>query len=246
MDTISLRKAAILAAFLISCGVLGTSPATASINVSPIRVHLDAGSPREVVTITNGEETPKSYQVEVVAWSQSADDREVYSPTEDVIAVPPLFTLEPGEQQLIRLGALTPPDAQTERAFRMFVTEVASPQTAGEAATGIDMRLQIGLPVFYHPVAPMTGRLEVDGSFRDSGNRFVRLRNTGNSHVKILELRHQAEGASEPVAIPTVVYVHAGQTAELPLPVPGGAAAGRLSIVTESHGTLEHDLPPAP
>lgn len=246
MNTGSRRKAAVLAAFVFSCWVAGTVPAAASINVSPVRVYLDADSPREVVTITNGEETARSYQVEVVAWSQTEDEREVYEPTADLIAVPPLFTLAPGEQQLIRVGAMTPPDAETEQAFRMFVTEVATPDSAGEAATGINMRLQIGLPVFYQPIAPATGGIAVVDSFVDTGNRMLRLRNTGNSHVKIVELRQLPADGSDPIVVPTVLYVLAGQTANLPLPVPGDVSAHTVVVVTESHGTLEYELPPAP
>ena len=133
-------KAAVFAAFLFISGVHIPS-AIASINVSPVRIELSEDHAKDVVRISNQEDVAKSYQVEIVAWSQTDERREVYSPTDELIAVPPLFTLQPGEEQVVRLGMIAEADPKVERAYRMFITEIAQPQVAESKSTGVRMRL---------------------------------------------------------------------------------------------------------
>ena len=127
MNERSKGKAAITAAFLIFSVLLATT-GYASLNISPLRVELSGDHDKDVIRITNQESSTKSYQVEVVSWSQTDEKREVYSPTEDILAVPPLFTMNPGEDQIIRVGLLTDPDSSTEQSYRLFITELAPPE----------------------------------------------------------------------------------------------------------------------
>ena len=107
-------KAAVIAAFLLFSGGFVTD-AAAQVAVSPVRVDLSEHHDKDEVRITNQESETRSFEVEIVAWSQTDERREVYSPTEDIIAVPPLFTLEPGEEQVVRVGMLTEADPSVER-----------------------------------------------------------------------------------------------------------------------------------
>lgn len=239
------RKAAICAAFLIILGMNFTS-AQASLNVSPVRVNLSDSHTKDVIQITNHEDSVKSYEVEVVAWSQTDERREVYSPTEDILAVPPLFSLNPGEEQLIRVGMLTDADANTERSYRMFITEIAPPEPEKIRSTGITMRLQIGIPVFVAPAAAATSSLEYIDFLQIEDQLFVQFRNSGNTHIKVVEVHYAAPGSADKVVTPAVAYILAGQTGYLPVKLPGGEQIGTVFIVTDNLGTLEYELPFAP
>lgn len=239
------RKAAILAAFLFIFGFNVTS-VYASLNVSPVRINLSDAHTKDVIRITNQEDSVKSYQVEIVAWSQTDERREVYTPTEEILAVPPLFTLNPGEEQLVRVGMLTDADSKTERAYRMFITELAPPDAEKPEASGITMRLQIGIPVFVAPPEAPTSGLEYIESLQVDNQLFVQFRNIGNTHIKVTEVHYLAPGSTDKVVTPAVVYVLAGKTAYLPVKLPGDDQIGTVSIVTENQGTMEYELPFAP
>ena len=236
------RKAARFAAFLIILGIQFTS-AHASLNVSPVRVNLSDSHSKDVIQITNQEDSVKSYQVEVVAWSQTDERREVYTPTEDILAVPPLFSLNPGEDQLIRVGMLTDADASTERSYRMFITELAPPEPEKIEKTGITMRLQIGIPVFVAPAAAPTATLDFIDYLQIEEQLFVQFRNSGNTHIKVTEVHYSAPGPAEKVVTPAVAYILAGKTGYLPVKLPGSDQIGTVSIVTDNLGTLEYELP---
>jgi len=236
------RKAAIFAAFLILFGT-GFTAAHASLNVSPVRVNLGGSHTKDVIQITNQEDSVKSYEVEVVAWSQTSERREVYSPTEDILAVPPLFSLEPGETQLIRVGMLTDADENTERSYRMFITEIAPPEPEKIESTGIIMRLQIGIPVFVAPAAAPTTTLNLVDYMQIEEQLFVQFRNSGNTHIKVTEVHYSAPGSAEKIITPAVTYILAGNTGYLPVKLPGSDQIGTVYIVTDNLGTLEYELP---
>lgn len=237
------RKAAVFAAFLFLFLSLATA-ASASVSVSPVRVHLGDEDSRAVVRVANHGDASQSYQVEVVSWSQNDREREVYSPTDNVLAVPPLFTLQPGEEQLVRVGMLEPADANTESAYRMFITEIASQDADEDVASGISMRVRIGVPVFVAPAAvkPAPSLQLVDLENID-GLTYPRLRNSGNVHVKVLEVRHRASNDAEWVSNQSSFYLLAGQTGLSPFALPQGHAAGSLVIRTENHGSMHYELP---
>lgn len=220
--------------------------ALASISVSPVRLDLDASHDKDVIRVTNQEDRQKSYQVEVVAWSQNADDAEVYTPTEAILAVPPLFTLQPGEEQLVRVGLMQAPDAPREQAYRVFITEIAPPNPEESAGAGITMRLQIGVPLFVAPAGISRASFDLVGTENVDGKLYARFRNSGNMHVKVSEVRYQSPGIEQEITEPAATYVHAGQSGLLAVPARDGRAVGTLTVVTDSLGTLEYDLAGTP
>ena len=239
------RKAASFAAFLISTGALAPL-ALASIDVSPVRIDLSDSHDKDVVRISNREESAKSYQVEVVAWTQTDERREVYSPTEDLLAVPPLFTLDPGEVQIVRVGMLQDADPGVERAYRMFITELAPPQMDESDTSGIRMRLQIGIPVFVAPKALPTASLDYLDSMQVEEQLFLQFQNNGNTHVKITEIQLASPRLADKVVTPVAFYVLPGQRGFLPVALPDGKPEGTVTIVTDTLGTLEYELPVTP
>lgn len=233
-------KAVHCAAFLFISGLF--SAAWAQVAISPIRVDLDDDNNKDVILVTSQAATTRSYEVEVVAWSQTDERREIYSPTEEILAVPPLFTLEPGEEQVVRIGMMSDSDPSMEKSYRMFITELAPPQEEARESTGVNMRLRLGIPVFVAPKAIPYATLDLAGSKQINQQLFMRLENSGNTHVRISEVRYLAPGAEEPEVESAAIYILAGQAGYVPVSLPGGQLAGTVAIVTDTLGTVEYDL----
>lgn len=236
-----LRKAVLGTAFLLICGAF-PAQVLAQVAISPVRIDLSDERAKDVIRLKSQADTPRSYEVEVVGWSQSEVDREIYSPTEDVIAVPPLFTLGPGEEQVLRLGMMNEADPHTEQAYRVFITELPPPNHDERQTSGVNMRLRIGVPVFVAAKEVANPELEHVGLAERDGHFYMQVRNSGNTHVRISEIRYLAPGADKPQVEATSVYFLAGMSGRIPVPVPGGGRGGRVTLVTDTLGNVEYDL----
>jgi fimbrial chaperone protein len=234
-------KAVVCTVFLFIFGGLAPQ-AEAQVSISPVRIDLGEENSKDVIRISSQSDEARSYQVEIVAWSQTAEEREVYTPTEDVLAVPPLFTIAPGEEQVVRVGMVTDPDPKTERAYRMFITELASPEQAQRESSGVNMRLRLGVPVFVAPQSPAIAALDHVGWHQADGRHFMQMRNTGNTHVRISEVRYRAPGMDEPEVEAAAIYVLAGESGYVPVPLPDGEREGSVAMVTDTLGITEYDL----
>ena len=236
-----LWKAAVLAAFLLILGGHATK-AEAQLAVSPVRVDLSDDHNKDVIHLTNQEDTTKSFQVEMVAWSQTEQRSEVYSPTDEILAVPPLFSLQPGEEQIVRVGMMTDADPSVERSYRMFITELAAPQEEEVPSTGVNMRLRLGIPIFVAPPTLPHAKLDYF-DFKHVGDQlFMHMRNRGNTHVRISEIQYLAPGTEEPEFAPVVIYILAGQTGYVPIVLPDDRREGKVTLVTDTLGNVEYEL----
>ena len=234
-------KAALCAAFLFTA-LLIPSLSAAQVSISPIRVDLDKSRTKDIIRVGNQRDSEASYEVEVVAWSQTDDRREIYTPTEDVLAVPPLFTLQPGDEQIVRVGLLTDVDGSTELAYRVFITELADPEQAESEGAAVNMRLRLGVPLFVAPTTLPHATLDYESSRLMDTNLFLRLRNSGNIHVRVSEVQYTAPGAGEADVESAAIYILAGQSAYVPVALPDGRRAGTVRLVTDTLGVVEYDL----
>lgn len=75
----------------------------ASWNVEPVRVELTSEQTTSAITISNDGDQVTSIQVQVVAWSQ-VDGKDVYTPTKELIISPPIFTINPKQEQIVRVA----------------------------------------------------------------------------------------------------------------------------------------------
>lgn len=239
-------KAARRAAFLLISSTLFSAAASAQLAISPVRVDLGSDNTKDVIRVTSQGTEPRSYEVEVVAWSQEGDEREVYTPTDEVLAVPPLFTLEPGAEQVVRIGMVSGPDSDVERAYRMFITELASPQADKREQTGVNVRVRLGIPVFVAPEAEQRAALALTDGQQSGDTLRLEFKNAGNTHVRISEVRYLPPGGQAPSIEAAAVYILAGQSGSLPVTVPGGDRAGTVTLVTDTLGDVEYDLSALP
>jgi fimbrial chaperone protein len=234
-------KAAGCAAFLLFLlGCAGV--ASASVAISPVLIELSEQGTKEVVRVTNTSDAAKSFEVKTVAWSQSEKEREIYAETDELLAVPPLFTLQPGETQNVRVGLMRRASETMELAYRVFFTELDPPEIEEQATTGVSMRLRFGVPVFVAPLSPVSAGVEFLGIDMVDGHTFMQLKNTGNVHVKVNEIRYLAPLATEKEVTTAVFYLHAGNTGFLPVELPGESASGTVELVTDTAGVLEYVL----
>ncbi|MGH8306662.1 MAG: fimbrial biogenesis chaperone [Gammaproteobacteria bacterium] len=215
----------------------------ASFQVSPIRMTLSADHSTDVLRVTNSSDTPTVVQLQIVAWSQE-NGEDVYTSSRKLLATPPIFTVAPGSQQVVRIGMRASPDAKTETCYRVYLTEVPPAPTPG--FRGIRIALRMGIPVFVEPAVDTEPVLRWSVKRLSSTELQVRATNAGTAHAHIQKLIVSTPDQSQPLAQETGNYVLPGAmhtwTVKLASPL---AASTQLDITAETdRGTLHAQLVP--
>ena len=166
-------------------------------------------------------------QMDVLNWSQEGGD-DVLTPTRELIANPPIFTVPPGGKQLIRVGLRRAPDVQRELTYRIAIQELAPPPDPD--FVGTKMLMRISLPVFVLPDVDVKPVLMWQAARTPQGALKISLTNNGNAHIQILNFKLSPLDSAQPwVTKQSSEYVLAGQSrdwnlpadSEYPVPPPG-------------------------
>jgi fimbrial chaperone protein len=222
----------------LAAGIFAASVAgAAEFGVTPTLVELGPQKTRDALTVSNAGDTPAVIQARVLAWTQEGG-REVQVPSQDLIVTPPIFTVSPGQRQIVRVGLRRMPDPGRETSYRLELEEV--PDRTESAGASLRIVLKISLPVFYRPpnAAPSLrweARRIAPASIRLS------VRNAGNAHAKITALELASPGAVTPLARHDgTLYVLPGGVQELTFKASGPLGEDPIRIIaTTNAGRVE-------
>lgn len=196
-------------AFLAAAALWLPAAGAGSFSISPLRVDLSAQARTVALKVRNEDPAPVVIQAEVMQWDQQEGKDELV-PTRDLLVSPPLFTLEPGAEQVLRVALRGAADPARELSYRLVLQEV--PPESGQAFTGLSVLLRLSLPVFVAPAAPASPVLEWSAGTGDDGALVISVANTGTAHGRILGFRLVSGGQDvAPVEQPVVAYVLPGR-----------------------------------
>jgi len=208
----------------------------AGFSVSPIRVNLTPENNKVMsLRVHNSSNELVALQAEVMAWNQK-DGQDLYeSKTRDILVTPPIFTVPPGESQIIRVGLRRHLDLNQELSYRLFLQELPPP--IPNKFQGLQMVMRMSLPVF---VAPATGQASSDLSWRihqvNKGNLLLESHNRGNGHAQVTELRLKLPDGQELVQ-KNNTYILPGSKKEWSIDFKGGFLSGAIvQLVVKVNG----------
>ena len=231
--------------FVVCAGIANAG----KIGVSPVRVTLSDGQKIGSLSVRNDGTEPVTMQMEVLSWSQ-AEGKDILTPSRDLLANPPIFTIPAGSSQLVRVGLRRAPDAQRELTYRVILQELPPPPNPDFMGTRMLMR--ISLPVFVLPEVAAKPVLRWQATRTPQGALKISLSNNGNAHIQIKNFKLSLLESAQPwVTLETSDYVLAGQSRdwivlanpENPAPPPG--ATLQLFAQTDA-GDIEAEVIIAP
>ncbi len=163
--------------------VLGGAALAGALSVSPTRIELSARHPIATLEVRNEGADTVTIQLERLAWTQP-DGQDVYSADTSLIATPTVFELAPHGSQTLRVALRDGIATSTERAYRLYASEVPAAQPI--SGSGLQMALRIGVPVF---AASAASKSRLEGEIlAQPGKRAVRLRNVGGHFTRAREI----------------------------------------------------------
>jgi fimbrial chaperone protein len=206
-----------------------------SFEVTPMRVDLDQDARTGIVNVINDDDRKLSLQVRLAEWRQTADGKDEYTESRDLIFFPQVFSVDAHSRRIIRIGTRGA-SPSTEKDYRLYIGQIpeAPPPDAG---TGPQVRLllQFSIPI---TVAPVHSKREVAmGEPQvEKGKVRVEIRNSGNrSEVfETLALRRGKDTVAEVTG--WRVLPGATRVFEIPVDPANCIAAGTLELGTRSEG----------
>lgn len=218
------------------CCLAALPAVAADLSIMPVNVQLDGTRDRATVQVVNQGNAPLVLQAEAVAWERR-DGQERDDPTADLIVNPPLFTLPPGQSQIVRLGLRKRAASSHEGTYRLVLREVPQqPTEADRISGGVRLLLALRVPVYVAPTVVQRDERWQLRRDRD-GSLVAQVTNAGNVHLKVATLRlHAGAAGSSPVAeapVGALLLPGEGQSVRLRPRVPVGDTPITLEVLTD-------------
>ncbi len=218
--------------FLLLClHLFGTAAQAGSISVSPIRADVPAPSKSASVTLRNDGAQPVNIQIRIFKWAlKKGEDH--YEETNDVVATPPVATIPPGGDALVRIMRLDQRPVTGEEPYRLIVDEI--PDANRIRNVGVNVAVRYAIPVFFLNGDAAQPRLS--WSIRtEGGKRMLVAVNAGDKSSRISNLRIGSTTLRPGLA----GYVLGHSTRMWPLPP--HATAARV-LADSDHGVIDAPL----
>jgi fimbrial chaperone protein len=203
---------------LLAAALTGTAYA-GTFSISPIRVELGAAQRTAVLTVHNEEDRPVVVQATVLAWKQAGGEDQTES-THDLLVTPPVFTIGPKADQVLRVALRGQPDPAREFDYRLLLAEVPGPPEQG--FTGLRLALRLSLPIFVTP-AQAAPHLEWRLERASDGALSLVAENSGNQHLQLTDFSLRFGDEAHAVHVGVMRYVLPGSRVSWPVTVPEGA-----------------------
>jgi fimbrial chaperone protein len=192
------------------------------VEISPTTLALRGPGDTTICTVLNNGTAQTRSQIRLKAWHQVAG-QDVLVDTDDIVASPPFMTVDPGQQQLVRIANLGATPGETEQAYRLLLDELPAPGAL--TGVGIQVLLEFSVPLFVFGEDASPARLTA--SFAESsGGIVIRFTNDGDVHARLSNVSYTTSAGATPVRIP-------------------GLAGYVLPRATKDLGTTLRGLPPA-
>lgn len=169
-------------------GVLLASPGAgvhaASLQVAPVSVEVATPGTAATLKLRNEGNRPLDAQIRIFRWTQ-VDGADVLTPTEDVAASPPLASLKPNTDYVVRVVRTSKEPVAKEEAYRLLVDEL--PTAAAAPGTAVNIALRYSIPVFF--TVPGSAP-KLSWVLQQQGNKpVIAITNAGDRRVRLAKLR---------------------------------------------------------
>jgi fimbrial chaperone protein len=228
-----LRKFALTA--LLAAAPLAQAHAAAVV-LWPVDPTIAAGQTATALWVENRGAQPVTLQVRSLGWSQAGGEDQ-YDRQDEVVTSPPIANVAPGQRQLIRVIRRDTGTTPAEHSYRLLIDELPPPLDPAKPDTTsgqLSVQMRYSIPLFTYDGQIAATPSLVARTVVIDGKRYAEIRNVGQRHARLINLRLQNGAKDFTVNAGLLGYVLAGATMRWPLP--DGAPVGGI-IVVNANGT---------
>ncbi len=138
-----MRLRAIAAAIALACLTV-TGAGAASLRVAPTLLEVPAGATTTTLNVWNADSKPVRVQVRVYLWTHSGKT-DTLTPTKNVVVSPPIGTLKPGAENVVRIVRVAKTPVTARESYRVLVDQLPDPKAQKAGVVSILVRHAIPL-----------------------------------------------------------------------------------------------------
>lgn len=139
---------AIAMAIALACLAV-TGANAASLRVAPVYLDVAHGGNATTLRVWNSGSSTVLVQVRVYRWTHNKGSDDVLTPTTAVVASPPIATLKPGGENLIRIVRVATTPVTAREDYRVLVDQLPDPK--GARAGVVDILVRHAIPLHFEP-----------------------------------------------------------------------------------------------
>ncbi len=179
-----------IGALVLLCGALIAGGARAqSLTVLPVSITLAPGQMATSLMVVNQDEAETAVQIRAEAWSE-AGGKESLTPSDELLASPPITRIPPGARQVVRL-VLRKPVQGREATYRILLDQIPPPAVPGI----VHVVLRLSIPVFAEPPVQVLPRVRFHIETA-SGQAWLVAVNEGGRHELVRDIELVSAGGS--------------------------------------------------
>ncbi len=199
-------------------------------SVSPVHVHLSDHHKIATLIITNLQGTKLTVQASALSWRQ-IDGVNSYNNSVNLIISPPLFSIPPHDQQIVRVGWIGAFPKETERDLHLVFHEVPMPPKPG--FTGVQLVLRMVLPVFVAPTDALAAPHLSATLHKSDKYLLVHIANSGGVHGEVTQILVYSD--NDLVMTKNILgYILPHEFINVRLPLPPPAHNQRLRVMLDT------------
>ena len=230
---------------VVAIALAASAPLTSSLSyastlsVLPISVEVLQPGTTGTLTLRNREARPLNVQVRVFRWRQ-VDGEDKLEPTQDVVASPPIVSVNAGADYVVRLQRIASDSAVGEEAYRTVVDELPNPNRQRNGSIAIVMRYLV--PTYF--LSPDASQPKIIWSLIHKGRTtLLNAVNSGDKRMQIIDLKLKTgNGRVVMVSKGLAGYVLGRSSRTWALPAKIGAAESGFVIADSDHGPIQARL----
>jgi fimbrial chaperone protein len=211
-----------------------------ALSVLPVSIFLAPGQNATTLTVTNQGTSKTAVQIRAFAWGQQGDDNQLTT-SDEVVVSPPIASIAPGANQVVRLILRHPPQGR-EATYRILLDQI--PPAAEPGVVHVVLRLSI--PIFAVPATRALPHVQFHIELK-AGQVYLVGINDGLRHEAIRDIELSTnDGRTLKGAPSSSPYILAGVTrrwditTQGPLPLPSETL--RLTAHSAA-GAIEQQVP---
>ena len=138
-----MRIRVLIATLAFAC-LAATDTSAASLRVAPVMLDVAGGAATTTLRVWNTDKAAVKIQVRVFRWTRK-NGEDILTPTKDVVVSPPLSTLKPGGENLVRIVRVANAPVAEREAYRVLVDQLPDPKAKKAGVVSILVRHAIPL-----------------------------------------------------------------------------------------------------